>query len=134
MDKWESPCGRVGFFVWNKLQPENFSLAMCEFAWWSRGANAKLFTKSVTSYQKQHPTQKPVELMEWCISYTDAEVVADAYMGSGTTGVAAVKLGRKFIGIEKEPAYFEISKRRIMDALGMEVTVNGVTQRRLFTE
>lgn len=54
-------------------------------------------------------------------------------MGSGTTGVAAVRLGRKFIGIEKEPAYFEIAKRRIMEALGMEVSVKGVTQRKMFT-
>lgn len=42
-------------------------------------------------------------------------------------------IGRRFIGIEKEPAYFEIAKRRIMDALGMEVSFNGVTQRRMFT-
>ncbi len=122
-----------GFLVWNKLQPESFSLAMCEQAWWSEDANAKMFTKSVTSYHKEHPTQKPVDLMEWCISYIKGGVVCDPYMGSGTTGVAAVKLGRRFIGIEKEPVYFEIAKRRIMEALGMEVSVNGVKQRRMFT-
>lgn len=83
----------------------------------------------------EHPCPKPLSLMRWLIEKAsrDGELVADPYMGSGTTGVAAVKLGRRFIGIEKEPAYFEIAKRRIMDALGMEVSVNGVRQRRMFT-
>ncbi len=49
-----------------------------------------------------------------------------------TTGVACVQLNRRFIGIEKEPKYFEIAKRRIMEAMGKEVTVNGFRQRRMF--
>jgi site-specific DNA-methyltransferase (adenine-specific) len=62
-----------------------------------------------------HPTQKPVELCEYLIkTYTNTgDVVHDNTMGSGTTGVAAVKLGRSFIGIEKESKYFEIAQRRI---------------------
>ena len=59
-----------------------------------------------------HPTQKPVSLMKEIISWTDG-VVADPFMGSGTTGVAALALGRKFIGIEKDPEYFEIACERI---------------------
>ena len=65
-----------------------------------------------------HPTQKPVELMEWLIkAYSDeSDVVLDNCMGSGTTGVACVKLGRRFIGIEKEEKYFNIAKKRISDS------------------
>lgn len=62
-----------------------------------------------------HPTQKPVALMEYLIkTYTnEGELVLDFTMGSGTTGVAAMNLGRKFIGIELDEKYFEIAKRRI---------------------
>lgn len=62
-----------------------------------------------------HPTQKPLPLLEYLIkTYTNpGETVLDFTMGSGTTGVAAKKLGRHFIGIELDPGYFEIAKRRI---------------------
>jgi site-specific DNA-methyltransferase (adenine-specific) len=63
-----------------------------------------------------HPTQKPIGLMSWCIERTRAATILDPFMGSGTTGVAAVKLGRKFIGIEIEPKYFDIACRRIEQA------------------
>jgi hypothetical protein len=64
-----------------------------------------------------HPTQKPVSLMAWCIEQAGMpETILDPFMGSGTTGVAAVRLGRKFIGIEREPKYFEVACRRIEDA------------------
>jgi DNA modification methylase len=65
-----------------------------------------------------HPTQKPVELMEYLIkTYTqEGETVLDFTMGSGSTGVACVNLGRNFIGIEKDPQYFEIAKERIAEA------------------
>jgi len=65
-----------------------------------------------------HPTQKPVALMEYLIrTYTnEGEVVLDNCMGSGTTGVACANTGRRFIGIEREPEYFDIACRRIEDA------------------
>lgn len=59
-----------------------------------------------------HPTQKPVKLMEWLVERTSG-VVLDPFLGSGTTGVACARLGRRFIGIEIEPAYFDIACRRI---------------------
>lgn len=64
-----------------------------------------------------HPTQKPIDLLEYLIkTYTqDGEVILDNCMGSGSTGVAALNLHRKFIGIELEPQYFEIAKNRIQD-------------------
>jgi site-specific DNA-methyltransferase (adenine-specific)/modification methylase len=55
--------------------------------------------------------------MAWCIEQAGMpETILDPFMGSGTTGVAAVRLGRKFIGIEREPKYFEVACRRIEDA------------------
>ena len=62
-----------------------------------------------------HPSQKPIEVMEWCLP-DDAVTILDPFMGSGTTGVACMNLGRKFIGIEIEPKYFDIACRRIEDA------------------
>ena len=106
-----------GFLIWDKKQPEDFSLAMCEMAWLSKKQPAKIWRQSVLSYEKNHPTQKPVPLMEWCIRVLNARTILDPFMGSGTTGVAAVKLGRQFIGIEIEPKYFDIACKRISDAL-----------------
>lgn len=65
-----------------------------------------------------HPTQKPISLMEWCISEfaKGEQPVIDPYMGSGTTGVAAIHQGRPFIGIERDPAYFATACRRIEEA------------------
>lgn len=104
------------FFVWDKGQPEDFSLAMCEQAWVSRQAPAKIFRKSVLSYQKEHPTQKPVALMRWCIEQAKVPAggaILDPYMGSGSTGVAAVEMRHPFVGCEIEPRYFDIACRRI---------------------
>ncbi len=66
-----------------------------------------------------HPTQKPVNLLEYLIkTYTqDGDVVADITCGSGSTGVAAINTGRKFIGIELDPDYFKIAEQRINDAM-----------------
>lgn len=107
-----------GFLVWDKVQPQDFSLAMCEQAWTNIQAPAKLFKRHVVSFSKEHPTQKPLELMQWCIERLpqNATTILDPFMGSGTTGVACVKLGRKFIGIEIDEGYFEIACKRIRDA------------------
>ena len=66
---------------------------------------------------KEHPTQKPLPLMLWCLSFLPkAQTILDHFMGSGTTGVACANLGREFIGIEREPKYFDIACRRIARA------------------
>jgi len=62
-----------------------------------------------------HPTEKPISLMSSIIQWTDGTIL-DPFMGSGSTGVAAVKVGRKFIGIEKDPGYFDIACKRISEA------------------
>lgn len=90
----------------------------------ARAETAKRAAKSldVLAYappsQRDHPTQKPVPLMEQLIEIASPEGVLflDPFMGSGTTGVAAMNLQRAFIGIEREPKYFDIACRRIEDA------------------
>lgn len=70
-----------------------------------------------------HPTQKPVELLEWIIkTYTnEGDIVIDNCMGSGSTGVACVNTGRRFIGIELSKEYYDIAQARIREALEIEV-------------
>ena len=66
---------------------------------------------------KEHPTQKPVRLMVWCLDkHPKAKTVCDPYMGSGTTGVACAQLGKAFTGIERERKYFDIACERIARA------------------
>jgi len=64
-----------------------------------------------------HPFQKPVALMRWCLQFASGETVFDPYMGSGTTGVACIRLSRRFIGIEINPEYYAIAKRRCIEEL-----------------
>ena len=83
--------------------------------------NARTFRMSqVQAYStmgKEHPSQKPLSLMIWCIKHAGyPATILDPYMGSGTTGVAAMSLQKAFIGIEREPKYFDIACRRIEDA------------------
>ena len=86
---------------------------------WSESKNGERNPLSILSFARDgkrlHPTQKPVALLEYLIkTYTnDGETVLDNCMGSGSTGVAAVKTGRKFIGIELDPEYFAIAQGRI---------------------
>lgn len=102
------------FYVWDKQQPEEFSLAMVEQAWTNNGGPAKLFSKKVTTYKKSHPTQKPVELMSWCINKVkNVETILDPFAGSGTTLVAAKNMGKKSIGIEREEKYCKIIVERL---------------------
>ena len=97
------------------------TMAGCELAWTNFDANAKFFdwTIAATNAERiKHPTQKPLSLMKWCIEQAgNPETILDPFMGSGTTGVAAIQLGRKFIGIEREPKYFDIACQRIEKAV-----------------
>ena len=87
------------------------------------GANHFFPTKRPTdvvnharTQNKNHPTEKPIELMEEILGWTDG-VVLDPFMGSGATAVAAAKLGRKFIGVELNRGFFDIAVRRVREAL-----------------
>jgi site-specific DNA-methyltransferase (adenine-specific)/modification methylase len=119
-----------GWLIWDKSQQgkwEKVSFSHCELAWTNTRNTTRIHRQVwmgvVRSGEENstfviHPTQKPVALMRWCINHLphDAQTILDPFMGSGTTGVAAVQMGRKFIGIEREPKYFAIACSRIEKA------------------
>ena len=111
------------WLVWDKGQ-RDFSLADCEFAWSSQWKASRIFNYSraeALQDGKVHPTQKPIALMCWCIEQlSGVKTICDPFMGSGTTIIAAVKLGRQAIGIERERKYFDIAVKRIERALSEE--------------
>ncbi len=118
------------WLVWDKVNSGDF--ADCELAWTNIPGAVRQFTHmwngmlraSEKASPRVHPTQKPVVLMGWCIEQADnPQTILDPFMGSGTTGVACVQMGRKFIGIEREPKYFDIACRRIEDAYKQGVLI-----------
>ena len=93
-----------------------------EFAWRNFGRSLRILDLSIQGTEvrqsgRKHPTQKPVAVIKWCLSFLpDAKTILDPFMGSGTTGVACVKTGRKFIGIELDPDYFDVACKRVREA------------------
>lgn len=113
------------WLVWDKLNTGDF--ADCELAWtnWPKAVRRIQWRWNGMIRQgnedRFHPTQKPLQVMKWVIDLCPkADTILDPFMGSGTTGVAAVQMGRKFIGIEREPKYFDIACKRIEDAQRMQ--------------
>lgn len=105
--------------MWDKGQ--RIQQSDCELAYTNMDGALRVFTLNRMALQQDgavHPTQKPLALIKWCIKYLPptAQTILDPFMGSGTTGVACAKMGRKFIGIEREPEYFDIACKRIEDA------------------
>ena len=111
------PTGK--WLVWDKGQRINQSDG--ELAWTSSQGALRIFELNRVALMTDgafHPTQKPIEVMRWSIQQLDnPKTILDPFMGSGSTGVAAAKLGLHFIGIEREPKYFDIACRRIQAAL-----------------
>ncbi len=110
------------WLVWDKLNGAN-DFADCELAWTNWPKAVRLIQWRWNGMLRQgneerhHPTQKPLEVMKWVIDLCPkAGTVLDPFMGSGATGVAAIQLGSKFIGIEREPKYFDIACGRIEQA------------------
>jgi site-specific DNA-methyltransferase (adenine-specific) len=112
------------WLVWDKANAVP-TMADVELAWTNLDRPAKRFKGLVGRVEYGHPTQKPLDLMCWTIAQVEhhgpAETILDPFMGSGTTGVAALQMGRKFIGIEREPKYFEAACRRIREAAGEDM-------------
>jgi DNA modification methylase len=106
------------WLAWDKGQRIN--QADGELAWTSQDGALRIFTLNrvaIATDGAVHPTQKPVALMEWCIGQAGNPLtVLDPFMGSASTGVACMNLCRSFIGIEREPKYFDVACRRIEDA------------------
>jgi site-specific DNA-methyltransferase (adenine-specific)/modification methylase len=109
-----------GAIIWDKCQPmPNFSkadIASCTHFKKTEIVRIPWTNFTVTHKgESSHPCERPVELYRWCIDYLPQPIrtVLDPYMGSGSCGVAAAQMGRKFIGIEREPKYFDIACKRI---------------------
>ena len=112
-----------GWLVWDKETAGVTTFADCELAWTNLPTAVRLKRYLWSGWymrvkeERFHPTQKPLPVMEWCIQRAgNAASIIDPFMGSGTTGVAAMKMQKSFIGIEREPKYFDIACRRIEDA------------------
>jgi DNA modification methylase len=110
------------WLVWDKLNGDN-DFADCELTWtnWPKAVRRIQWRWNGMIRQgneeRFHPTQKPLGVMAWVIDLCPkADTILDPFMGSGTTGVAAIQMGRKFIGIEREPRYFDIARKRIEQA------------------
>jgi DNA modification methylase len=117
------------WLVWDKVNGNN-DFADCELAWTNLPKAVRRISymwngmiREPGAQRGDHPTQKPLEVMKWCIGHLPEpnETILDPFMGSGTTGVAAVQMGRKFVGIEREPKYFEAACRRIREAAGEDM-------------
>ena len=106
------------WLVWDKGQ--RIMQSDGELAWTSMSGALRIYELNRAALQVDgavHPTQKPVSLMMWCIEQIkDSRIIFDPFMGSGSLGVAALKLGREFIGCEIDPKYFAIAEKRIKQA------------------
>ena len=114
---------RGGAIIWDKAQPmPNFSKA--DIASCTHFQKTEIVRIPWTNFnvarqaETSHPCERPVELYEWCIQYLPKPIktVLDPFLGSGSCGVATIRMGRKFIVIEREPKYFEIACKRIEQA------------------
>ena len=104
------------WLIWHKKN-DGLSFSEAEMAWTNFVPNVRVYHHHWGGEEKQHPTQKPKNLMMWCVEYLPKScTILDPFMGSGTTGVACVQTGRNFIGIEIDPTYFAIAERRIQEA------------------
>lgn len=113
------------WLVWHKGEGmRGRSFAEAELAWTNLSTKTRQITIAPNNdlglrQGRVHKCQKPVPLMKWCLGFLpDAQTILDPFMGSGSTGVAAIQMGRDFIGIEREERYFEEACRRIREANG----------------
>jgi len=113
------------FVIWKKLTiSENFSMAMCEYAWTSFNQNAKLFECQPQDKDRFHPTQKPVKLYDWLLSrYANrGDKILDTHCGSASSLIACHNAGLDFVGFELNPVYYEKAKKRL-DAELAQMTI-----------
>ena len=98
--------------------PENFSMAMCEYAWTSFNDNAKVIDINMQNQiGRFHPTQKPVKLYEWIYSCyaKEGDKILDTHMGSGSSRIAAYNMGFDYVGCEIDKDYFEKEEERFRE-------------------
>jgi site-specific DNA-methyltransferase (adenine-specific) len=105
-----------GFIIWDKVQPQDFSLAMAEFAWSSIQKPAKIFKRSVLAERdKQHPTQKPIALYEWLLTNyaKQGDKILDTHGGSMSSVIACLNLGFEITCSELDEDYFKAGVKRV---------------------
>jgi site-specific DNA-methyltransferase (adenine-specific) len=130
-DHYAARLPRGRWLCWDKLagrEPWD-SFSDVEFCWYSRPGAARIvrhlwkgICREGGEGKRVHPNQKPIAVMRWCIEQLprSCELILDPYMGSGTTGIAALEAGRRFIGIEIDPVFFDVARRRVEAALAQE--------------
>ena len=108
-----TPC----FVVWDKVQPEAFSMAMCEIAWTSFKSPAKIFKKRIVGADdvRIHPTQKPVRLYTWILTNyaKKGDLILDTHVGSASSLIACHQMGFDVVGCELDEEYFQLAQERI---------------------
>ena len=112
-----------GFFIWDKKQPHDFSLAMCEMAWSSIQKPAKMWSLSVLKEQnKIHPTQKPIQLYEWLLMNNAEEgfKILDTHLGGGSIALACHNLKYELTACEIDKEYFKDTKQRIINHIAQQ--------------
>jgi site-specific DNA-methyltransferase (adenine-specific) len=112
-----------GWLVWDKHRPDNLDQATCELAWTNCVKGVRRFShlwngmmRASERGENYHPTQKPVALFSWILTLPwllNAGVVLDPFMGSGPCAIAAIRMGRRFIGIEQDQGYFDVAVARV---------------------
>jgi len=112
-----------GFFIWDKKVSEDFTLAMAEYAWTSFDTLAKIYRLSTEKQNRLHPTQKPLDLMTFCLNFAlqrdnTIKTIYDPFSGSGTSLVCAKSKGLDYIGSELDKDYFEIINKRLQSVQG----------------
>jgi len=116
--------GSSGWLVWDKKRPEGIDQADCELAWTNFVKGVRIFRhtwhgmmRASEHGENYHPTQKPVALFDWLLGLKWVKdilgTVVDPYMGSGPLGVACVKAGREYVGVELVEGYCKIAVQRI---------------------
>lgn len=133
------PIGLGAWYAWDKVTKNGLKvrIAECEYAWHKKATKTRAFRHlwsgayraSEAGQKAIHPTQKPIALMRWCLELMGLKpgsTILDPYMGSGTTGVAAVELGFNFVGIELDPQHFATAQRRISAATHPTATLTTV--------
>ena len=128
------------FIVWKKHIPEDFTMSMCEYAWTSFNANAKVCECSSLGTKDDprfHPTQKPVDLYAFCLKHyaKPGDRIFDPMMGSQSSRIAAYKMGFDYVGCELDKEYFDKGCERFnRECKGEIVTKDGniVKQMSLF--